>query len=896
MSARPSSSEANSEANSGATPPIAAPRDEPESQPKPTAEPVSDRDLVSQLRAEIAALKAERDDLRLLLETTTDHADTVEGELFRLNRQLQKEVEERAKAEASLRISEAISRSLVEVLRRDKYDLEMLLETATQHGDVVGNVLLERQRRAEIENQDLFYAIAETIPLGLAICRFADGRLVYANEAFEEIVGLSPSQILSKCLQDLPMAAEEGQALAETLQEQGTVVECELEIGVGPRWGSFTVRPLVLQGESVHLVVLQDITARKFAEEGLRQSEAQSRDLLRDLEAMVERRTAALKEAMDAAAAANRAKSEFLASMSHELRTPLNAILGFAQLMQQDGTFPPTHRESLEAIARAGEHLLGTIDDVLELSRIESGRLSLRESSFDLRALLDDLQRMMSLRARSKNLELRFEVDDRLPRYLIADAGKLRQIAINLLGNAVKFTAQGGVTVRVSGDPLADSGDRNYRLQMTVEDTGPGIAAAEMSGLFEPFVQTASGWQSQEGSGLGLTVSRKYARLMGGDLSATSEVGQGTCFRLTIAARAAKAAETTQGLRPIGLAPGQPAYRILTIDDRSEMRIIVRRLLETVGFEIRDVADSEAALREWQDWKPHFIWMDLQMPGCDGFQLTREIRRREQHQGRSATVIVALSARVFAEDRAAALAAGCDDFVSKPFLRDTLLEKIAQHLGASYVYAAVLPTPPGRVLAAADLQNLNREWVSQLHQAATLADSERIREWIARIPSNDAALKQGLQDLLNEFRFDLLFDLTAWAATPPAAPKTRPDILVVEDNRVNQKIVLRFLQNLGKTADCASSGAEALNHLQQHSYRLVLMDVQMENMDGLATTLALRALEQRQPDRPRAVVIALTASTDAADRQACLGAGMDDFLSKPFKLTDLQQLLARWQG
>ncbi|NJK60733.1 MAG: response regulator [Oscillatoriales cyanobacterium SM2_1_8] len=251
---------------------------------------------------------------------------------------------------------------------------------------------------------------------------------------------------------------------------------------------------------------------------------------------------------------------------------------------------------------------------------------------------------------------------------------------------------------------------------------------------------------------------------------------------------------------------------------------------------------------------------------------------------------------MFAEDRTAALAAGCDDFVSKPFLRDTLLEKIAQHLGANYVYAEALPTPPGRTLVAADLQVLDREWIHQLHQAATLADSERAREWIARIPSTDASLKQGLQDLLNEFRFDLLFDLTVWAATPPTAPKTRPDILVVEDNRVNQKIVLRFLQNLGRNADFASSGTEALAHLRQHPYRLVLMDVQMEDVDGLAATLALRALEQSQPDRPRAVVIALTAGTDAADRQACLGAGMDDFLSKPFKLGDLQQLLARWQG
>ncbi len=849
----------------------------------------------TQLQTKIEQLEAERDELKLLLETTTDHADAVEEELFRLNQQLSAEVQERAKAEAALRVSEAIARSLVEVLRRDKSDLEMLLETATQHGDVVGNVLLERQRRAEVENQDLFYAIAETIPLGLGVCRFADGRLVYANEAFEEIVGLTSSQILSKCLQDLPLVPEEGQALVETLKEQGTVAECELEIGEGPRWGSFTIRPLVLQGEAVHLVVLQDITARKLAEEGLRQSEAQSRDLLRDLEAIVERRTAALKEAMEGAAAANRAKSEFLASMSHELRTPLNAILGFAQLMQQDPTFPASHSESLEAIARAGEHLLGTIDDVLELSRIESGRLSLRETSFDLRALLDDLHRMMALRARSKNLELRFEVDENLPRYLIADAGKLRQIAINLLGNAVKFTERGGITLQVTGQSLAaGGGDRNYRLQIRVEDTGPGIAPEEMAGLFEPFVQTASGRRSQEGSGLGLTVSRKYARLMGGDLTATSAVGQGTCFLLTVAVRSAQAAETTQGLRPIGLAPGQAAYRILTIDDRPEMRTIVRRLLETVGFELREAATAQEALQIWQTWHPHLIWMDLQMPGCNGFQLTREIRRQEQQQGRSPTVIVALSARVFAEDRSAALAAGCDDFVSKPFLRDTLLEKISQHLGATYIYAEAATSVPEREVVAADLQRLDREWVRQLHQAVTQTDSERMHELIAHLPSTDNALQQGLQELVKSFRFDRLFDLTAWAMAP-IPTKTRPDILVVEDNRVNQKIALRMLQNLGREADCVSSGAEALNHLQEHPYRLVLMDLQMEGMDGIAATLALRALENSQPERHRAIVIALTASTEGTSREACLRAGMDDFLSKPFRPAALQELLTRWQ-
>jgi CheY-like chemotaxis protein len=414
-----------------------------------------------------------------------------------------------------------------------------------------------------------------------------------------------------------------------------------------------------------------------------------------------------------------------------------------------------------------------------------------------------------------------------------------------------------------------------------------------MAGLFEPFVQTASGRLSQEGSGLGLTVSRKYARLMGGDLTATSELGQGTRFLLTIAARSAKAAETTQGLRPIGLAPGQAAYRILTIDDRPEMRTIVRRLLETVGFEIRDVATAPEALQVWQTWQPHLIWMDLQMPGCDGFQLTQEIRQQEQQQGRSPTVIIALSARVFAEDRSAALAAGCDDFVSKPFLRDTLLEKISQHLGATYIYAETTTSLSGREVVAADLQPLDRGWVRQLHQAATLADSERMHELMVHFPSTDTTLQQGLQELVKSFRFDRLFDLTAWAMTT-VPTKTRPDILVVEDNRVNQKIALRMLQNLGREADCAGSGAEALNHLREHPYRVVLMDLQMEEMDGVAATLALRALESAQPERPRAIVIALTASTDSASREACLKAGMDDFLSKPFRLPALQELLARW--
>jgi signal transduction histidine kinase/FixJ family two-component response regulator len=524
-----------------------------------------------------------------------------------------------------------------------------------------------------------------------------------------------------------------------------------------------------LGGQTVFMGLGIDISERKKMEVEL--------EAYRDhLEELVAQRTAELQQARDAAEAANRAKSTFLANMSHELRTPLNAILGLAQVLEHDPDLVASQRKSLDIIGRSGEHLLDLVDDILEISRIEAGRASLNLAGFDLYRTLNRLEQIVSVRARRRGLTLLFERTENLPRYVQTDERKVRQVLLNLLGNAVKFTEVGGVKLRASSQEMApDSAlpSAHTLLRFEIQDTGVGIAPAEAESLFEPFVQGESGQKVQQGAGLGLTISRQYVELMDGEISVSSppplpltswtdgQGGPGTLFTVTLPVELVDASELHSRLptRPVvGLASdgaGAAPPRILVVDDSQENRVVLCEILERVGFQVRQASGGEEAVNLNTSWQPHLIWMDIRMPVLDGYEVTRRIREIGDR-----VPIIAVTASAFEEDRAAVLAAGCDDFVRKPFREGEVLAVTAKHLGINYLHQELPKSAddagldhPLVVLAPADLSDLPEAWVTDLGQAARRGRSRQVLALIEGIEGERPQVARELRMLVRESRF-----------------------------------------------------------------------------------------------------------------------------------------------
>lgn len=602
-------------------------------------------------------------------------------------------------------------------------------------------------RRSELKYRNLF----ENSQIGIFRSRLEDGLILEANQRFIEMSGYpSAAAVIGQCsTREFYPHPDDRQAVIDELQRHGRLNNLEMQYrhrDGSLHWGLFSL--YVNTEEGCIDCVATDISEAKRAEE-------------------------ALREAKEAAEAANRAKSTFLATMSHELRTPLNAILGFTQLMERDTVLVPRQREFLATINRSGEHLLDLINDVLEMSKIEAGQIVLHPSSFDLHHCLRTLQEMFKIRAQGKGLSLHFEIGSEVPQYVLTDEGKLRQVLINLLGNAVKFTNQGGVALRLQTQQVTEPDQQSVRLIFEVQDTGRGIPPEETQQLFQPFVQATRGAQSQEGTGLGLAISRQFVQLMGGEISLASQVGQGSCFRFEIPVHCVESptekSEPDGRCRPVGLAPGQPSYRILVVDDKPDNQASLIQLLQMVGFETQAASDGQEAIAQWQQWQPHLIWMDMRMPVLDGYQATRQIRHLEQAQpSTSPTIILALTASAFEEQRRSILSAGCDDWVCKPFREQVIFEKMATYLGVKYLDAEPLLAsvsqphncPSACSLVVEHLGVMTADWITALHQAALEVDADRLYQLIHQIPAANHPLTDGLTQLVNHYCFDEILDLT----------------------------------------------------------------------------------------------------------------------------------------
>lgn len=457
---------------------------------------------------------------------------------------------------------------------------------------------------------------------------------------------------------------------------------------------------------------------------------------------------------------ANNAKSEFLSSMSHEIRTPLNAVLGYAQMLTRDASLAAPHRSAVEVINRSGEHLLSLINDILEMTRIEAGHVTCNPEDFNLHGLFDNIKSLFLQRVVDKGLRLSMDIPMDLPRFVRADQRKIRQILLNLLSNALKFTSAGSITISASLDGTV--------LRISVQDTGCGISADDLNRLYRPFMQAQAGRRMGEGSGLGLALSRGFADVMGGALLTESVPGEGSIFKLTIPVQIVQGAVRQPSRREvIGLAPGQQGPRILIAEDHVASRSLLAEILTSAGCDVHMVGDGRSAIEECRTHRFALIWMDIDMPELDGLSAAREIKALPYPPPR----IIAFTAAAFEADRRRILAGGCDEIINKPYQEDEIFMTMEMQLNIHFIWKeqTIEVQKPMLTMVESEVRSrLMRVCVddrSALVAAVTIGDMGLITTLLATW--SDEGLARELGNLAHSYAFDQLQSLLGSAVEQP---------------------------------------------------------------------------------------------------------------------------------